>query len=628
MASFARTGMARPVSRGKDERPPRRKKEPRAEIWSSLLRQTREAQARSRTQAVHHRELLVCGGSPDDQRFFVQSLMRPPPPLPPGRNREQRTQKAKGEMRLSNRFAYGYGHMILFSPPQQGVGVLGSESEEVARIEVHTIPEPELAYEQTLRRILHPGKEKKEDDEADIADAAEAFATGAGSGRAEPRRLSVAILLSWKAPWQFLRLLKRWLQLLARALLPPESPQEDPLEVLKEYGLSLSIIVQNVEAQEELEREGYKEERFDYISQCLRTCVLPLSAALVYMSSILPSSQPGSVLTELQMVLYTSMGLDLGPLSPAPPKGTAPTKREDLAPKHNVVDRMALVVPSGWDSVGKIRLLSETFSPEAILESWMLDLMDPLQTTGRSVQGQGEPKQEEARVTSEAQANEKVEQHEAEIYATSEAGDEEFPLHDQILPASKQSKSAISIYESAIIDPKVETHLPKEPTIEVVTKPDQQFLSEMRAHLQELEAHDAERAKNSGPLFSTTAGSLTTGRMIGMPSGDQTGALNDLGDVSFNVGGVNYNTLTAEAAIERMKRTQNSALESPSGTPRASTPRPPRREERDSSSTPVAPSTGSGKGELPVDKLEEYFASLMKKGGGGSAGSTPSKAAH
>lgn len=346
------------------------------------------------------------------------------------------------------------------------------------------------------------------------------------------------------------------------------------------------------------------------------------------MSSILPTPQPGSALTEIQKVIYTNMGLDLGPLSPAPTKGTAPTKREDLAPKHNVVDRMALVVPSGWDSVGKIRLLSETFSPEAILESWMLDLMEPLQITPRLTPGEEEPEQDQGLTAPESQENGKSERQEAEVYATSDAGEEEFPINTQILSASKQSKSATSIYESAIVDPKAETHLTTPPKIEVVTKPDQQFLSEMRAHLQDLEAQDAERAKNSGSLVSTTAGSLATGRIIGMPSGDQTGALNELGDVSFNVGGVNYNTITAEAAIERIKRTQHSTLESPSGTPRATTPRPPRREERDSSSTPAAPSTGSGKGDLPVDKLEEYFASLMKKGGGGSAASTPSKASN
>jgi dynein light intermediate chain 1 len=121
-----------------------------------------------------------------------------------------------------------------------------------------------------------------------------------------------------------------------------------------------------------------------------------------------------------------------------------------------------------------------------------------------------------------------------------------------------------------------------------------------------------------------------------MPSGESTGALNELGDVSFNVGGVSYNTVSAEAAIERLKRpaqpqlpsqqsqaTDGAALSS-SGSPRAgNTPRQPRREDRgDVVSTPT-----SGKSDFPSEDLEKYFASLAKKAGGAesSRAGTPSK---
>ncbi|KAI7635336.1 hypothetical protein KC343_g1901, partial [Hortaea werneckii] len=95
-------------------RDPRRKKEPRSDIWTSLLRQTREAQSRNKSQSLHHRELLVCGGSPDDQHTFVSTLSRPPPPAPPSRARDQQRQQQrgpKGQVKLSNRYAYGYGHV-------------------------------------------------------------------------------------------------------------------------------------------------------------------------------------------------------------------------------------------------------------------------------------------------------------------------------------------------------------------------------------------------------------------------------------------------------------------------------------------------------------------------------------
>ena len=607
------------------------------DIWSNLLRQTREAQARSRTQAVQHRELLLCGGSPEDQRAFVQSLARPPPPAPPSRNRDQRPQKPKGEVKLSNRYAYGYGHMTLYSPPtQQGMGMLGQEAEEVAGLELHTLPEPEMAYEQTSRRLLGPD-EKKENANANETDGDEAFA-GGDVPKEERRRPAVAVLLSWKEPWRFLSLLRRWLQLLARSLLPADTAFEDPIAVLKEYKLSLTVIVQHVEAQEGLEREGYREESFDYISQCLRTCILPLSAALVYTTSSPPPQQPGSALSEVQKVLFSSLCLDLGPLSPAPAKSTTTAKRDDLVPKHNVVDRMAIVVPSGWDSVGKIRLLSENFSPEAVMEAWGVDMNTPIQQPQQSAQP--EPETEESVPKEDQQTNGGAEQS---VYATSDiSSDDEEPASHLLSSSKQQPQSAIAHYEQAVLDPNAHK-APKPPAIEVTTKPDQQFLAEMRTHLQELEAQDVERAKSNPSMINTTAGSLSSGRIIGLPSGEQTGALHDLGDVSFNVGGVNYNSVTAEAAIERLKRPQQvsgnlaslassagsvGGAESPSlSTSRNITPRPPRREDRESSGTPQPP-LSSTKSELPVDKLEEYFASLMKKGGGGSAGSTPSKGAH
>lgn len=94
-------------------------------------------------------------------------------------------------------------------------------------------------------------------------------------------------------------------------------------------------------------------------------------------------------------------------------------------------------------------------------------------------------------------------------------------------------------------------------------------------------------------------------------------ALSELGDVSFNVGGVSYDTRSAEQAIERMKRPQGGA----SSDSRSGTPRPSRRDQKTGSdSTP-----GSKGGDIPTEKLEEYFASLMKKGGGGSQSGTPSK---
>ncbi|TKA41814.1 hypothetical protein B0A54_08240 [Friedmanniomyces endolithicus] len=613
--------------------------EQRTEIWSNLLRQTREAQARSRTQAVQHRELIVCGGSPDDQQAFVRSLARPPPPAPPSRHRDQRganvdTRRPKGEVRLSNRYAYGYGRVTLYSPPQQSAGVavlLGGKAEEVARLELHTLPEPDAEYERTLRRLLEV--RKRRDGDGEDADDGALGGSAMGADR-EGRRPAVCVLLSWKEPWRFLSLLRRWLQLIAHALLAPDAPAEDPLEVLKEHGLALTVVVQHVEAQEVLERENYREETFDYISQCIRTCILPISAGLVHTSSSLPPQQPGSALSQTQKLLYSSLGLSLSALSPVLTKGSTPAGREDLAPKHNVVDRMAIVVPSGWDSAGKIRLLSENFTPESVLEAWAADLKVPFRQPAHPIQ---EDEENEA-VPKTEHANGGAEQ---EVYATSDAGEEDPDLSARSFAPSKPLASAIATYEQAIVDHNAhKAHKP--PQIEVTTQPDQQFLAEMRAHLLHLEAEDAKHATKN-PDHGQRVSNTSAGRAgaSGLLSGEQTGALGDLGAVSFNVGGVNYNTVTAEAAIERLRRPQQPEESSPrvgsnpslaTSSPRTTTPRPPKREDREvSTGTPIPASTsstrasGSAKSDdLPIDKLEEYFHSLMKRGGGGGSGaSTP-----
>ncbi|KAK5108100.1 hypothetical protein LTR62_008754 [Meristemomyces frigidus] len=654
MATVAHPGT---TPRRREEQVVKGKKVKRTDIWSNLLRQTREAQARSRTQTVQHRQLIVCGGSSEDQRAFVQSLARPPPPTSSSRNRDVRPQRPKGEVKLSNRHAYGYGHMTLYTPPQQNGGILGAEAEEAVRLEVHTVPEPEAVYEGTLRRLLEARVEQEQDavmDEQGIP-GVERNAEGA-------RRPHVSLLLSWREPWRFMSLLRQWLQLLAKALLPPNSPDEDSLGVLKEHKLALTIVVQHVEAQEGLEREGYGEESFDYISQCLRTALLPLSAALVYSSSAMPPQQPGSALSELQKMLFTGLTLDLAPLSPAPAKGSTTIKRDDLALRHNVVDRMAIVVPSGWDSVGKIRLLSETFSPEAVLEAWVADMNVPVHAPIEA-QAEGTSLETNSGVETPANGGAERERHspEQEVYATSEAGSDDLDLASQHVPPSKQAVSAITTYEQSVMNPNAHKSV-KRLQVEVTTKPTQQFLAEMRSHLLELEAQDAERAEREPPTTarSTTAGSShnPTARMIGLPSGEQTGALSSLGDVSFNVGGVNYNTVSAEAAIDRLIRSQQppqpTGLESPLSTPtgagnrRDITPRQPRREDK-LDATPKSPQRSSARSttsmqseskpmdKLEVDKLEEYFASLMSKGSGtpggggasggrGSGASTPSKA--
>ncbi|EME45555.1 hypothetical protein DOTSEDRAFT_71305 [Dothistroma septosporum NZE10] len=598
----------------------RRKKDQRSDIWSNLLRQTREAQARSRTQAVQRRELVICGGSPDDQRQFLQGITRPPPPQPPTRGNDRRQHKPKGELRLSNKYAYGYGHVTLYSPPQQsgsGIAALGSDAEEVARIELHTIPEAKNEYVGTLRRLLQKQTEAPKDDMEDEE-----------AGTSACQKPSVCLLLSWKEPWKFLEQLRRWIQVLAKALLPEGQKATDPTDVVKDAGISISIVVQHTEAQEDLLKEGYKEDDFDYISQCLRSAILPLHplSALVYTNTNTPPQQPGSALSEPQKVLYNSLDLDLVALSPKQQRSGDSPQKQELGPKHDFMDRMAIVIPAGWDSMAFIRTLSETFSPEDVLHGWYIDLQPTTEPTPQPSRRQSD----EANVGAEGpQSN-----GGAEVYESSPVDNEDDELTETPLSPSKAPQSAVKTYKGRISDPQAHKQHPP-PRIEVTTKLDQEFLAEMRQHLQQLELKDQERDTNGRSTGVSNTGH-STGRNMGMPSGEQTGALNELGDVSFNVGGVSYDTISAEAAIERLKRPPQTLGSPISTTPRTGTPKPPRTN-RDTGEdargpeafTPVGRARDASSAKSPdfdPNKLNDFFNSLAKKAGGGSTrDTTPSK---
>ena len=523
--------------------------------------------------------------------------------------------------------------MSLYSSPQVGTGgaSFGQEAEEAAKLEAHTVAEPEAAYEPVLRRLLAPRAEEASEDQ----DEDEQDMLGAEIVREEGRRPAVAILLSWREPWTFLSKLREWLQLLAKAVEPNARPEEDIMELLKESKLAISLVIQHVEVQQDLERDGWQEETFDFVAQALRTSLLPLHplTSLLFTSSSTPLQQPGSNLTEAQKTVYQSLDLDLATLGPKATAGGAPAKPEDLLPRHNVVDRMNIVVPQGWDSAGKIRLLSEDFSPEEVLAAWQQDLSHPViafPSTTQASEAEAAPTDNSTNAASGAAAAGE------EVYASAVSpieGENDIPSDS---PATNlSSPSAIRSYETQIQDPNAHKR-PKPPTITVTTRSEQDFLKEMRTELDNLIARDRER----GEVHRTPAGSAS-GRGVGMPTGESTGALNELGDVSFNVGGVSYNTVSAEAAIERLKRPaqppsssqqqqqqsqqQQATDGAVAGSPRAGTPRQPRREDGRDVATPT-----SGKSDFPSEDLEKYFASLAKKagGGGGADGSrsgTPSR---
>ncbi|WVQ94127.1 hypothetical protein IAU59_001205 [Kwoniella sp. CBS 9459] len=123
---------------------------------------------------------------------------------------------------------------------------------------------------------------------------------------------------------------------------------------------------------------GGWEERTDWIQQVLRTVCLAYGASLFYTAPTQPTTYT-LVRTYLLHRLYT-IPPPLNPVSNA--SSNAQTEaiqhpsstRFPFPYRANVLDRDAVMVPSGWDSWGKINVLREGFDPARVGKAWAASL--------------------------------------------------------------------------------------------------------------------------------------------------------------------------------------------------------------------------------------------------------------
>lgn len=112
-----------------------------------------------------------------------------------------------------------------------------------------------------------------------------------------------------------------------------------------------------------LERElDYKEEQFDYIQQTLRTICLKYGAGLFYTTT----RQPQTFVNLRKYILHRLLG------SKASSSDTKSAYAFNI--KAHVVERDTVLVPTGWDSWGKIKVLRDGFDCEGLLQGWELDM--------------------------------------------------------------------------------------------------------------------------------------------------------------------------------------------------------------------------------------------------------------
>lgn len=194
-------------------------------------------------------------------------------------------------------------------------------------------------------------------------------------------------------------------------------------------------------------------------------------ASLIYTTPFLANS--------LQSLIHSSLGIH------------SLLKRQSL--KHNVIDRDKILVPSNWDSWGKIRIIREGFDMEGVSTAWSIEIQDP-----------------------------------PESYNPESAGD---------IPQSEieaeEGASAVTIFEQTIKDPKRDYSIAlpgrqqQGDKIEVETSDMQNFFSKQLEVLEKLKEEDkTERDVNQVP-------------QVEMSPLDNNGKVNDIiGPVQFNKDGI------------------------------------------------------------------------------------------
>ncbi|GJJ75317.1 dynein light intermediate chain 1, cytosolic [Entomortierella parvispora] len=235
----------------------------------------------------------------------------------------------------------------------------------------------------------------------------------------------VMIVLDWSRPWTFMETLERWIKVLevaieqirqegaisstanwskGKALM--EELQEKLGRYLQEYvepqpahgssttfsesqtfslgstdpqsvllpltegcltdntGVPIIIVCTKSDHINNLEREmDYQEETFDYIQQSLRTICLKYGASLFYTSI----HHPHTFAHLRQYILHrllTPSSLN----NPQQQPSSSPFKR-----RAQVVERDQVMVPAGWDSIGKIKVLRNGFDCEGVAKGWDFD---------------------------------------------------------------------------------------------------------------------------------------------------------------------------------------------------------------------------------------------------------------
>jgi dynein light intermediate chain 1 len=245
---------------------------------------------------------------------------------------------------------------------------------------------------------------------------------------------------------------------------------------------------------------------------------------LIYTTPFLASS--------LQSLIHSSLGIH------------SLLKRQSL--KHNVIDRDKILVPSNWDSWGKIRIIREGFDIEGVGTNWSIEIQEPPESPP--------PPPAASADHADADQEEKVDQN----------------------PETGEDVSAVAIYEQTIQDPRfgaaVAANRPSangNNKIEIETTDTQTFLGENLELLEQLKAEDekaAQELRKNGTGAGLGAAALPPVKDGDNLSGiEEAGRVNEhIGPVQFNMGGIQVD---ADDMLRKLKVNSSNLLPGPSPFP-------------------------------------------------------------
>ena len=309
------------------------------QIWIPMLN------AASKGKDLIEKHLLVLGGTPEQQREFLEQL-KPPENSWSKFNDRRKVKKPP----ISNRYTLGYTYHDIQDADGEGM---------LARLNIHMLSNASASFAPLLKPLFTSQTVKD---------------------------TIITILLDWSDPFKWGRQLRQWLRLLRSVILTLDDEtkiaMEENMTAWKEkrvgpdasnagdlksalvpplgpgewdegLGVPLSVVCVQSEKIQALERDqGWRDEQFDFLTQWLRCVLLKHGSSLAYTASFDANN--------VRTLIHSSLSIQS-------------LLRRDVA-KPNYIGRDKILIPPNWDSWGKIRPLREETDLEAISDAWSIEI--------------------------------------------------------------------------------------------------------------------------------------------------------------------------------------------------------------------------------------------------------------